>query len=1002
MHTRTVIGIAGILALCGSAASAQDIHWINALGGDWGDAANWDAGNVPNIATERAIFGLVGGYTVTSSNNRTFGGFTINNPDVILEFGTATQTLHDGIVNNGLVVVNINNSTFNSVLNFASNAMISGTGEIRMIATGQINDAQINAGSVTVTHMAGHTIAGSGSINGNWINEGDIVADDSKGTGLEISGQMTQSGAGRIGADAGIVHLGNNSLITGGELMTINGGSIQVDVNLASLDNVQNNGDINVLGNGKSLGLDGSIQNNGSINLNPNMNIFNASLLFNADASILGTGTISMISLGDQTDARIYTGSGVTGTIGVNQIVSGSGRIEGTSGGVIINNGTIIANDPAQVLGIGGTHGAGSGMYRAEGDGVLGLNNLAMIFGCTFDTSENGIATVIGSTATMDSVLNMGQMGVRGDGYTMALVGDLTNNGTLTLNDNTNIFNATLRFDAPVSLNGSGTTMMIMGSTDNGDARILTSGAFNATIGAAQTVMGSGLIDGANAGTIVNTGTIVGTDMVFELALSGNHNGAGGGVYRGDNGVISLRNSCVINGGTFESVGTGEINKTTNGVATLSNITNMGIMGVRGNGGVIELAGDLTNHGVCAINSDSNIFNSAIRAINDITIGGNGSVQMRMGSSDLNDAQLVAIDTFIMTIGPDQSVEGSGRIEGSGAGVVRNLGTINGNDLVHELQLQGNHDGSSGGVYRSDDGRLSLGNGLVLAGGTFDSSGTGIVEMVSGGTAAISDIHNIGTMGVAGNGGSITLAGGMTNDGTILINSNASIFNSQFRMIDSSTINGTGTIMMVMGSSDSLDAQLEIDDGFVGTFGAGQTLLGEGSLEGEMNILGTLSPEGAFRVFTTDTINFADSTQLVIDLGGDTAGLFDRFGVRNGQVMNLDGTITINLESGYSPSFGDTWDIIDGATTGTFDEVVTGIAPPGQVYRVIYEPDRVYVILTCDADLTGDGVINFFDVSEFLSFYSAQDVRGDLNNDGVFNFFDVSVFLQLFGQGCNP
>ncbi|MEZ6164709.1 MAG: GC-type dockerin domain-anchored protein [Phycisphaerales bacterium] len=890
----------------------------------------------------------------------------------------------------------------NSVLNFASNATISGTGEIRMIATGQINDAQINAGSVTVTHMAGHTIAGSGSISGNWFNEGDIVADDSKGTGLEISGQMTQSGAGRIGADAGIVHLGNNTLITGGELLTINGGSVQVDVNLASLDNVQNNGDINVLGNGKSLGLDGSIQNNGSINLNSNMNIFNASLLFSADASILGSGTITMFSLGDQNDARIYTGSGVTGTIGANQIVSGSGRIEGTSGGMIINNGTIIANDPAQVLGLGGTHGAGSGVYRAAGDGVLGLNNLAMITGCTFDTSENGIVTVIGSTATMDSVLNLGQMGVRGDSNAMALVGNLTNNGTLKINDNTNLFNASLRFDAPVSLNGSGTTMMVMGSTDNNDARIFTNGAFNGTIGAAQTVMGSGLIDGANGGTIVNTGTIVGTDMVFELALSGNHNGASGGVYRADNGVISLRNSCVINGGTFESLGTGEINKTTNGVATLSNITNMGTMGVRGNGGVIDLSGDLTNHGICAINSDLNVFNSAIRAISDITIGGNGSVQMRMGSSDLNDAQLVAIDTFVMTIGPDQSVEGSGRIEGSGTGVVSNLGTINGNDPVNELRLQGKHDGSAGGVYRSDDGRLSLGNGLVLTGGTFDSSGTGIVEMVSGGTAAISNIHNIGTMGVAGNGGSITLAGGMTNDGTLLINSNSSVFNCQFRMLDSSTIDGTGTIMMVMGSGDNQDAQLEIDAGFVGTFGTGQTLLGEGSLEGEMNILGTLSPEGAIREFTTDTINLADSTQLIIDLGGETPGMYDRFVVRNGQMINLDGTITINLEPGYSPSFGDTWDVINGATTGTFDEVVTGIAPPGQVYRVIYESSRVYVILTCDADLSGDGVINFFDVSEFLSYFSAQDVRGDLNNDGVFNFFDVSTFLQLFSQGCNP
>ena len=50
---------------------------------------------------------------------------------------------------------------------------------------------------------------------------------------------------------------------------------------------------------------------------------------------------------------------------------------------------------------------------------------------------------------------------------------------------------------------------------------------------------------------------------------------------------------------------------------------------------------------------------------------------------------------------------------------------------------------------------------------------------------------------------------------------------------------------------------------------------------------------------------------------------------------------------------------------------ITGAAPIGQIYRVIYESNRVYVILTCDADLSGDGGIDFFDVSAFLSQYNA-------------------------------
>lgn len=54
----------------------------------------------------------------------------------------------------------------------------------------------------------------------------------------------------------------------------------------------------------------------------------------------------------------------------------------------------------------------------------------------------------------------------------------------------------------------------------------------------------------------------------------------------------------------------------------------------------------------------------------------------------------------------------------------------------------------------------------------------------------------------------------------------------------------------------------------------------------------------------------------------------------------------------------------------------------------------------CGADLNNDGVLNFFDVSAFLSAFAAQEPPADLNNDGVYNFFDVSTFLSLFAQGC--
>lgn len=56
--------------------------------------------------------------------------------------------------------------------------------------------------------------------------------------------------------------------------------------------------------------------------------------------------------------------------------------------------------------------------------------------------------------------------------------------------------------------------------------------------------------------------------------------------------------------------------------------------------------------------------------------------------------------------------------------------------------------------------------------------------------------------------------------------------------------------------------------------------------------------------------------------------------------------------------------------------------------------------ISCPADLTGDGMLNFFDVSAFLAAFASQNPIADFNNDGFFNFFDVSAFLAAFSAGC--
>jgi len=66
----------------------------------------------------------------------------------------------------------------------------------------------------------------------------------------------------------------------------------------------------------------------------------------------------------------------------------------------------------------------------------------------------------------------------------------------------------------------------------------------------------------------------------------------------------------------------------------------------------------------------------------------------------------------------------------------------------------------------------------------------------------------------------------------------------------------------------------------------------------------------------------------------------------------------------------------------------------------LHGPGDYIVHEPCIADLTGDGLLDFFDVSDFLDAFGAMDPIADFTGDGAFDFFDVSDFLDAFGAGC--
>lgn len=118
-------------------------------------------------------------------------------------------------------------------------------------------------------------------------------------------------------------------------------------------------------------------------------------------------------------------------------------------------------------------------------------------------------------------------------------------------------------------------------------------------------------------------------------------------------------------------------------------------------------------------------------------------------------------------------------------------------------------------------------------------------------------------------------------------------------------------------------------------------------------------------------------------------------------VWYLDGSIVLS-------ALGQ--DELDLATLGLSDgshEITVEVIDPTPWVRsetirnAFLTASRTFTVDACTAaaDLNGDGDLNFFDVSEFLTLYNAQDPSADFNDDGLFNFFDVSAFLTSFNEG---
>lgn len=192
-----------------------------------------------------------------------------------------------------------------------------------------------------------------------------------------------------------------------------------------------------------------------------------------------------------------------------------------------------------------------------------------------------------------------------------------------------------------------------------------------------------------------------------------------------------------------------------------------------------------------------------------------------------------------------------------------------------------------------------------------------------------------------------------------------------------------------------------------------------------------IEDDGGFNdmAFTSATIHIndfclpADLVATEVSAGasaysqGDTASV--SFNISNDGCVSSDSTsfaVVFSVDQSLDPD--DLYieylplPALDGMQAIAIDEIFTiptdltpgeyffGIDVSASGFGGITFADIPVSVVDCSADLSGDGDLSFFDVSAFLSAYSAQDPIADFTGDGMFNFFDISAFLTVYQAGC--
>lgn len=342
-----------------------------------------------------------------------------------------------------------------------------------------------------------------------------------------------------------------------------------------------------------------------------------------------------------------------------------------------------------------------------------------------------------------------------------------------------------------------------------------------------------------------------------------------------------------------------------------------------------------------------------------LTVNGRLDIGQQQNNGDINKSE------FIMESGT--ATLASVRVGGWGAnGLDPELGrslaffNLSGGAATADSMTVGAHYNTQGELNVSG-GTLQVAGATTVADDPDGSEGAIGHVNVSGGSFQTGSL-DVGILGA----GTVNLSGG-----TLKVDNGLTI-----GIGNQGTVNVTGGVLDMSGSDIAFgdeDGAFNFEGGKIlnaASVGFGLVNNGGSLAPGSSDSAGTTNVNGDYLVVNSDAV-------LEIELGGTADGQFDKL-VVDGDVL-LDGSLSVALMDGYSPSGGSSFDIFDFSTlSGTF----TSVNLPALAGGLSWD----------QTNLLTSGV---------LSITGGNGLLGDFNNDGILDASDIDALTAVVISGSN-